>query len=167
MELQHIVNGEDMDSVRNKINAMIDIYNKTFPVTKSYLDLENKPAIDGKELMPESMMKDYKIPIESLPDELDLKKLFIDSAKENAEIIARMVAQEEIEKEKQLSSIPVATGFADDNWKILVYIQQKDNSLKLFQTTMKEITDKAVWATTKFISEKEPIPNTGTPGIEE
>jgi len=150
MEIKHIVNGEDMESVRNKLNAIIDFINATFPVTKSYLDLENKPAIDGIELMPDTKMKQFSIPVESLPTSLDLMQLFIDAAKDHAELIAKQVAQQEIADAYQITSIPEATGFADDSWKVLVYVPQPDNTLKLYQTTLEEVTKKAVWASNRF-----------------
>jgi len=148
--LQHVINGEFLEDVREKINKLIDAYNETFPVTRSYLDLEDKPAIDGIELLPESKMEDYKIPITSLPNEFDLQELFINAAKASAEIIAKQVAQEEVEKAFKLENIPDAQGFVNDDWKVLIYVPQSDGSMALYKTTMEEVTKKAVWASNNF-----------------
>jgi len=143
-KLQHIVNGENMESVREKINILIDTFNDTFPVTRSYLDLEDKPAIDGKELLPESKMEDFEIPIVSLPNELDLQQLFINASKINAEIIAREVAKEEVKEAMQLQNIQIAPVLPSDNWEFLVYVMQPNGTLGLYKTKLKEIIDKAV-----------------------
>ena len=96
MEIEHIINGEEMERVREKLNIIIDAFNATFPVSKSYDDLINKPAIDGIELNSETRMLQFDIPITSLPDSIDLKILFINEARLFAETIARTVAQEEV-----------------------------------------------------------------------
>jgi len=156
MVLEQIINGEEMESVRNKINALIDVYNLAFPITKSYLDLADKPAINGIELMPDTEMKQFNIPIESLPSTLDLQQLFIDAAKTQAEFIAKQVAQQEVENAFQIHSIPNAGGFVEDDWRVLVYVPQPDNSLKLYQTTIKEVVKKAVWESNNFEASIEP-----------
>ena len=148
--LEQIINGEPMESVREKINALIDAYNLAFPVTKSYLDLTDKPAIDGIELLPDTKMKQINVPIESLPSNFDLQQLFIDAAQIQAEIIAKQVAQQEIENIFKLQNIPRVMGFIQDDWKLLVYVPQSDNTMKLHQTTMEEVTEKAVWAANRF-----------------
>jgi hypothetical protein len=155
MELQLIQNGEDLESVRTKINELIAAYNLYFPLTKSYLDLDDKPKIDGIELMPETTMDQFTIPIESLPDTINLQELFMNSARDQAEIIARQVAIEEIQNATHINSIPDASGFVDDNWNVLVYVPI-NGSLILHKTTMKDITNKAVWASNKFEGSIEP-----------
>ena len=156
MDLEHIVNGEDMASVRAKINALIDAYNASFPITKSYLDLYDKPKIDGIELLPETTMDQFIIPVTSLPSTTDLQELFIDAAKEQAEKIARTVAQEEVQNAVQLESIPEAEGFVNDDWLTFVFVPQSNGTLKLYKTTMKDVTNKAVWAANKFEASIEP-----------
>jgi hypothetical protein len=161
------VNGENMESVLEKINELISAYNATFPVTRSYLDLTDKPAIDGKVLLPDTKMSEFRIPVESLPNEIDLQKLFIEAALQNSETIARAVAVEEIQKAQQLENIPETQGFARDEWKILVFVPLPNGIQKIYKTSVKEITDKAVWATNKHLSENQPVLEQDPPVVEE
>jgi hypothetical protein len=155
MELEPILNGEDMESVREKINALIEAFNLAFPITKSYLDLEDKPKIDGIELLPETIMEQFTIPVESIPDTVNLQELFINAARNQAEIIARQVAIEEIQNANQIENIPPAQGFVNDDWEVLVFVPQ-NGRLVLHKTTMKDVTNKAVWAANKFEASIEP-----------
>jgi len=96
MEIKHILNGEDMESVREKINLVIDFINLHFPVTRSYNDLLDKPAIDNIELSSGTKMSDFTIPINSLPSSSDIWNLVSGFAENQAEIIAKKVINEEV-----------------------------------------------------------------------
>jgi len=146
MELEHIINGEPYETVREKLNRIIDAYNETFPVTRSYLDLTDKPAIDGRLLLPDTSMASIPIPVESLPEEINIQQLFVSAARSQAEAIAREVAEAEVEKAMQLENIPNATVLPSDDWEILVYIKQPNDTLGLYKTTLKWIIDKATAA---------------------
>lgn len=148
-KLSLIENGEDLEIIRAKINALIAAYNLTFPVTRSYLDLDDRPALDGKELLPESKMEDYAIPLTSLPGTLDLELLFINTAKAQAEIIAQQVAQQEVANAMLLQNIPTADNIVADDWEVLVYVPQSGGTMELYKTTMQDIVNKAVWAVGK------------------
>jgi len=148
--IQPIVNGEDMSSVLDKINQLIASYNATFPITKSYMDLTDKPAISGVELLPTTQMEEISVPTASLPNGTDLQQMFMEEAALNAELVARQVAQEEIANSTQLDNIPEAQNIVADDWQVLVYIPQQDGTKSLFKSTMKDITNKAVWASNNF-----------------
>ena len=150
MDIKPIVNGETMESVRLKINALIAAYNSSFPITASYLDLNDKPKIDGIELLPSTAMSQFDIPVASLPNTLDLQALFIQIAKDQAEIIARAVALDEIAKAFSMADLPFANTLIADDMIIPIYVPRNDGTLGLYKTTMKDVTNKAVWAANKF-----------------
>ncbi|MCL2311234.1 MAG: hypothetical protein FWC41_01905 [Firmicutes bacterium] len=146
--IEQIIDGETLESVRTKINQIINFVNANFPITRSYFDLTDKPAIDGIELSENSKMEDFDIPINSLPNELNLTDLFINTALHQAELVARSAALDELKNAQ--ASIPPALGFVDDDWLVQVFIPQPDGSILPHTTTMKEVTKKAVWEANNF-----------------
>ncbi len=95
--IENIENGMELAVVRKILNQLIDRVNELEKISRSYDDLENRPAIDGVTLTSKTTMRDFKIPVSSMENYEELQRQILEISSTTAQSTATEAASKKLD----------------------------------------------------------------------